>query len=147
MVTLDDTDKRLLSLLEANAREPTISLARKLGVSRVTVQNRMSRLLQQGTIERFTVSYGKGVKQKLLRAHVMVKVAPKKDVGLRAMLRKIPEVDTLYSVSGIYDIIIMVRAGTIEEIDEVLELIRNSDGVENTTSSIILAERYRTREI
>ena len=143
MEVLDDTDKRLLSLLEANAREPTVSLARKLGVSRATVQSRMTRLVQRGTIERFTLAYGDGVRGRLLRAHVMVKVAPKKDVRLQALLRKMPEVDTLYSVSGIYDVIVMVKSDTIEEIDKVLDRIRNLDGVETTTSSIILAERYR----
>ena len=143
MATLDDMDRRLLVLLEANAREPTVSLARKLGVSRATVQSRMSRLVQGGTIERFTLAYGDGVKGSLLRAHVMVKAAPRKDVGLQAMLRKMPEVDTLYSVSGVFDIIVLVKADTIEEIDRVLDRIRNWDGVENTTSSIILAERYK----
>src|SRR5438093_8515525 len=34
---LDDTDRHLLSLLQANAREPAATLARKLKVARTTV--------------------------------------------------------------------------------------------------------------
>jgi len=50
-----DTDERLVALLRANAREPTASLARKLGLARSTVQERIARLERQGTIKGYTV--------------------------------------------------------------------------------------------
>src|ERR1051325_3335547 len=43
-----DTDARLIALLKANAREPTASLARKLGLARSTVQERIARLEREG---------------------------------------------------------------------------------------------------
>ena len=39
-----DSDSRLIALLKANAREPVASLARKLGLARSTVQERIARL-------------------------------------------------------------------------------------------------------
>ena len=42
---MDEIDRRLLALLRANAREPAASLAKKLKVSRGTVQNRIARML------------------------------------------------------------------------------------------------------
>ncbi len=43
-VKLDDTDRHLLSLLQANAREPGANLARKLQIARTTVAARIARL-------------------------------------------------------------------------------------------------------
>ena len=43
-----DADTKLLDLLRANAREPTASLARKLGLARSTVQERLARLEREG---------------------------------------------------------------------------------------------------
>ena len=41
---MDDTDQQLLALLRENARAATTELARKLGLSRTTVQSRIDRL-------------------------------------------------------------------------------------------------------
>ncbi|WP_150120807.1 Lrp/AsnC family transcriptional regulator, partial [Sulfitobacter sp. HI0040] len=37
---IDETDRRLLSALQANARQPVADLARLLGLARTTVQAR-----------------------------------------------------------------------------------------------------------
>ena len=69
---LDDLDKQLLQLLSADAREPNASLARKLGVSRATVQNRIDRLKHRGIIHGFTLKLDKGYAASRIRAHVMI---------------------------------------------------------------------------
>ena len=53
---LDRIGRELLSLLKANAREPVASLARKLGLSRSAVQERIGRLEREGIIAGYTVS-------------------------------------------------------------------------------------------
>ena len=52
---LDDLDRRLIGLLRADARLPSAALARQLGVSRGTVQNRIDRLTAGGVLLGFTV--------------------------------------------------------------------------------------------
>ena len=59
-MTKRETDSKLLSLLKANAREPTASLARKLGLARSTVQERIARLERSGTIAGYTVRLADG---------------------------------------------------------------------------------------
>ena len=51
----DEIDRKLLALLRANAREPAAVLAKKLRISRGTVQNRIARMLATGAIGGFTV--------------------------------------------------------------------------------------------
>ncbi|HEY3048694.1 MAG TPA: AsnC family transcriptional regulator, partial [Polaromonas sp.] len=49
-LNLDDIDRRLLSLLQANAREPATTLARKLKLARTTVVARLARLERDGVV-------------------------------------------------------------------------------------------------
>ena len=50
MTDLDQTDRHLLSLLQANARDSAANLARKLGIARTTVVARIARLERLGVI-------------------------------------------------------------------------------------------------
>lgn len=53
---LDDIDRQLLSLLQANARYTAIELAEEIGVSDNTIHNRMQRLEEAGIITGYTAT-------------------------------------------------------------------------------------------
>ncbi|HEX5378526.1 MAG TPA: Lrp/AsnC family transcriptional regulator [Phenylobacterium sp.] len=140
---LDDRDLALIRLLEADSRLPAATLARRLGVSRTTVQARIDRLVATGVIAGFTIRLGEPLEQRRVRGHVLVTAAPKAARHIEATLRAMPQVEALHSVSGVYDMIVEVAAGSIEELDRVLDDIGLIEGVERTTSSIILSTRIR----
>ena len=73
---LDAKDQALLALLRENARAPTAELARKLKLSRTTVQSRMERLQRQRVIAGYTISVPDEVEASLVRAHVLITLAP-----------------------------------------------------------------------
>ena len=52
---MDDLDRRLIAQLRLDARAPIATLAKRLGVARGTVQNRIARLETDGTIAGYTV--------------------------------------------------------------------------------------------
>ena len=54
-MNLDPLDRRLLALLQANARASTAELARQLGVARTTVLARLARLERSGVVVGYTV--------------------------------------------------------------------------------------------
>jgi DNA-binding Lrp family transcriptional regulator len=140
---LDDTDRALLSLLRENARAPTAELARRLGVSRTTVQSRLQRLERTRAIVGYTVVVPDEAEAALVRAHVLITLAPKQSAAIDAALRRIPEVRVLHSVSGPFDLIAIVAAGSIGELDALIDRIGALDGVERTTSAIVLATRLQ----
>jgi len=72
-----DADAKLIDLLRANAREPTASLARKLGLARSTVQERLARLEREGIVKGYTVRLGDDAQGNRLRAVVMIETDPK----------------------------------------------------------------------
>ncbi|MBZ9737920.1 MULTISPECIES: Lrp/AsnC family transcriptional regulator [unclassified Mesorhizobium] len=138
---LSEAEQALLSLLRANARASTAELARQLGVSRTTVQSRIERLEQRGIITGYGVRLAPDYEQGLVRAHVLLTVTPKlSDTVVRA-LRALPPVRTLHSVSGNFDMIVIVDAPSIRDLDMLLDQIGAMEGVERTASSIILSTR------
>jgi DNA-binding Lrp family transcriptional regulator len=58
-------------------------------------------------------------------------------------LRKIAEVRVLHSVSGPFDLIAIVAAASIGELDALIDRIGSLDGVERTTSAIVLSTRIQ----
>jgi DNA-binding Lrp family transcriptional regulator len=138
---IDATDRQLLLLLTENARAPVAELGRKLGLSRTTVQSRIERLEQRGVIAGYTVRLAEDYEKGFVKAHVLITARPKLAPGVEAELRRMPDVRTLYSISGSFDMIAVVVAPTIGELDSVLDRIGALDGVERTLSSIILSTR------
>ncbi|MBA3447231.1 MAG: Lrp/AsnC family transcriptional regulator [Pseudaminobacter sp.] len=136
-----EPDRLLLGLLRENARATTAELARRMNVSRTTVQSRIERLEKRGVIEGYTVRLSRDYEQNLVKAHVLVTTLPKLTPQVVAGLKKISDVRTVHSISGSFDLIVIVEAPSIRILDEKIDMIGALDGVERTLSSIILSTR------
>ena len=137
---IDDTDRRILALLRENARAPSVELARRAGISRTTLQARIERMERAHIIAGYTIRGGEHDRQ-AIRAHVMITAAPKLAPAVEAALRRIAEVRTLHSVSGTFDMVAIVMTETVAEMDRLIDRIGALDGVERTTTAIILSTR------
>jgi DNA-binding Lrp family transcriptional regulator len=140
--SMRDSDTKLLELLRANAREPTASLARKLGLARSTVQERIARLEREGTIKGYTVRLSEQATAGKLRAVVMISTDPKRADRVAIELNKMPEVRSLSAVAGTFDLIATVETETPARIDALLDRIGRANGVARTVSSIVLSEKF-----
>jgi DNA-binding Lrp family transcriptional regulator len=139
---MDGIDERLISALRENGRAPTAELARLVGRSRTSVQNRIERLEREGVITGYSVRLAPDHDLGAVRAHVMIKVGPKETRAVIAALQAIPQVRVLHSVSGDVDLIAVAAAASVAEMDAVIDRIGVLDGVERTTSSIILSTKF-----
>src|ERR1700761_301827 len=137
-----DGDNKLISLLKANAREPATSLARKLGLARSTVQERIARLERERVIKGYTIRIAEDADARTLRAVVMITADPKQADRVGAELKKMSEVRSLSAVSGAYDMMAMVEADTPARMDAALDRIGKAHGVARTVSSIVLSEKF-----
>jgi len=142
MADLDQTDRKLLALLRADAREPVSSLARKLALARSTVQERIDRLERSGVISGYTIRSSDEFAERQIAAHVMISVDPKLAASLTADLKKMPEVRSLAAISGTFDMMAEVAAETTAKIDAVLDAIGHLKGVQKTMSSIVLSVKF-----
>lgn len=140
-MTLDDLDRRLLALLQANARESTAQLARRLGVARTTVLARLARLEREHVITGYTVRLAADEEDRSVQAFVGIVTDPKQGREVTRALASLPELRQLSSVSGEFDYIALLRAETTARLDALLDEIGAIPGVARTTSSVVLARR------
>lgn len=136
------SDELLLSLLRENARASTAEIARRLGLSRTTVQNRIERLERQGVISGYTVRVNDEYERSRIRAHIMITLHPKQMPAVVRTLEAMPEVRELHSVSGEHDLIALAVAATIGDVDVLTDTIGAIEGVERTTTSVILSTKF-----
>jgi len=141
-MTLSASDQQLLSLLRENARAPTAELARRLKLSRTTVQSRIERLERQGTITGYTVRVSDEAERGHIRAHIMITVLPRQMAAVARALHAMPQVRALHSVSGPFDMVALAVVPSIGEMDALTDRIGAIEGVERTTSSIILSAKF-----
>ena len=137
----DDLDRRLVLLLQANARESTATLARKLGVARTTVVARLARLESSGQIVGYTARLGGDAAGRSVQAFVGITVSPKSGREVIKRLTELPELRQLASVSGEFDYMALLRADTTARLDTLLDEIGEIEGVLRTNSSVVLALR------
>jgi DNA-binding Lrp family transcriptional regulator len=138
---LDRTDQELLLLLSDNARHPAAELARRLRISRATVQSRITRLVDLGVIRRFTVELGAEEADRLIEAFVLVRLAAKDSAPMINAIKKIEAVTSIYTLSGRFDLIADIRVRTMSELDAVLLAIRKLPDVVETESSVRMTRR------
>lgn len=140
---MDDVDRQLVALLRVNSRQPVTTLSRCLGLSRASVYARIERLERTQVIGGYTIRLGQAYERKLVRAHVMIKISSRLATAIEARLSKLVELTALHAISGEYDLIALLEAESLAQLDSLIDAIAGLDGVERTTSSIVLSTRLR----
>jgi DNA-binding Lrp family transcriptional regulator len=136
---LDTTDRQLLSLLRDNARMSVAAMAKALGVSRGTVQNRLARLETDGVIAGYTVLLKLPAEDQRIRALMTVAVEGNRTDEVLRALRGDPAVCALHTTNGRWDIVAELRTDSLEAVDRVLSRIRQIDGISTTETSLLLS--------
>lgn len=136
---MDDTDRQLLALLREDGRASVADLAKRLGVARGTVQNRMARLEADGTVVGYTVRLRPEVQDRRIRAFMSLAVEANRTEAVLHSLRGESSVTGLHTTNGRWDILAELRTDSLEEFDAVLRRIGLTDGVARTETSLLLA--------
>ena len=136
---MDDTDRKLIALLRDNARASIASLAKALRVARGTVRNRLTRLEESGVIVGYTLRLKAQVEEQHIRALMTVLVEGNRTEAVIRALRGDPAVSALYTTNGRWDIVVELRAESLEAFDRVLARIRLVEGVSSTETSLLLS--------
>ena len=139
MQTLDELDRRLIAALRADGREPVTRLARRLGVTRSTVNSRLKRLLESGTVLGFSVRVREERDPDSIRAIALIEVEGRSTNQAIDQLRGFPEVRALHTTNGGWDLVAELRTNTLSNFDRLLGQIRSVDGVVNSETSVLLS--------
>jgi len=139
---MDARDQQLIRLLSSNARTSTTKLARDMGLSRSTVQDRISRLEREGIITGYTVRLSSETAQRQIKAHVMIAIDPKYRSSVNTALTKMDNISALYAINGEFDLIAVLTCDSTEDVDETLDQMGETTGITRTQSAILLSTKF-----
>ncbi|UHQ23911.1 Lrp/AsnC family transcriptional regulator [Lysobacter sp. 5GHs7-4] len=137
MKTLDAIDRQLIALLQDNARLSTVALAKAVGLSRSTVQERLQRLEAGGTIAQYTVRLGQGGDP--LQAWLLVRYADGFSCDdVMPALAPLPQLRCCHSVAGEIDLMVLVQVRSPGELADLRETVMAMKGVDAVTTVPVL---------
>jgi DNA-binding Lrp family transcriptional regulator len=137
---MDDKDEKILKELVEDGRKSVVEISNELGIPRATVQERLNKMIESGVIRKFVAipDYSKIGKQ--VTAYVFVTFRSEKNVSQPSLAEDISKIPGVYEVSVIseeWDILLKVRASSVEEIGTlVVDKLRAMKGIEKTETCV-----------
>lgn len=135
---LDKIDKKLLELLQKDAKTPYSKLSKQLGVSEATIHLRIKRLKEKGIIKAFQAIIDPEKVGKGIVAIIAITADPKKFNEVLDQLKELEDVYEIYDVTGEYYAILKIRVGSREELARLLDKIGSIDGILSTRTMYVL---------
>ena len=114
----------LLKLLKENALETPENLAKMLGVSEAEVKAQIAKYEAEGIIKGYKAIVNEdelGLNK--VTAVIEVKICPEREGGFNVTanrISKFPEVESLYLMSGTFDLLIFITGKTLHEVASVV---------------------------
>ncbi len=142
---MDDSDQRIVGALRRNARIAISDLAAELGVSRATIRSRMERLIASGEILGFTVVLRGDATEMPVRGITLIEIEGKGNERIVSRLRGFPEIQTIHSTNGRWDLIVEFGTETLADLHEALKRLRLIDGIVASETSLYLATQRSSK--
>lgn len=132
---LDRLDQAILKLLQSDSRRSFAELAREVNLTGPAVRRRIEKMTKKGVIRRFTLERG----DMQARAIVLVSVDSEYETtDISEKLATLEGIQIIYEITGQYDIIAVLSAPDISDINANVDQIRRTAGIIDTNTVIIL---------
>ena len=142
---MDETDQKLLAALRRDGRASLQEMSATLGVSRATVRTRMERLIARGEIAGFTALTRSDVTAAPVRGLMMIRVEGRNSERIMVRLVGIPAVQAVHSTNGTWSLIVELGTQSLLELDDVINRIRDIEGVITSETNLLLSTRKAGR--
>lgn len=135
---IDDTDRRILAVLLADARTSMRSIAEEVGVALGTVSNRVKRMEEMGVIH----GYGVHIDAEKVGWTMTVLCGLRIEKGrLMEVQRRIADdsrVFGIYDVTGEFDSMVLARVRDRAHLDDLSKTVLSSEGIIRTVTHVVL---------
>ncbi|WP_067783183.1 Lrp/AsnC family transcriptional regulator [Actinomyces vulturis] len=140
MPDMDSLDRDLIAALRVDGRAPVAELARRLGVTRATINHRMERLEDEGIIQGFTIRVSDDADPEAIHAICQLAIEGPNINGAIRALRRHPEITRMFATNGEWDLVAELSVRTLAEVDYILSRMREIEGVYRSETSILLRD-------
>ena len=138
MSLLDDVDAKIIEILKKDSRTPFTEVASMLGVSDATIHQRLKKLKTEGILLRYTVKINEDLLAKKVHGFALINV----NLGhLEEVISKLAlnnSVNKIYETHGMNDLIVLLDAGNLDEMRELIMEIRQIENISSIKITTIL---------
>jgi DNA-binding Lrp family transcriptional regulator len=135
---LDAIDARLILALTDRPRSTVVALAEQTGLTRNTVQARLTRLDEQGVLTSFERRVDPTALGYPLTAFITTTVTQRRLDEVAAALEGVPEIVEVFGLSGQVDLLIRVVAVDADDLYRIAGQILATPGVQRTNTALVM---------
>ena len=133
---MDEKDKQIIKILKDDSRAGYADIGTKVSLSEGAVRKRIKTLSDDGIIRKFTLKVGTAEGAQAITLLATNPSYPTVEVSKKIMAT--PNVETIYEVTGEYDIVAVISGMNVTEVNECIEKIRRVEGIMKTNTMIVL---------
>ena len=137
---IDEVDRKILTILQKNARESNAQIARELGLAPSGIHERIRKLEKRGVITGYSVNLDSAKLGYGVTAFLFVKSNDRPGDNVTArLLAKVPEVEEVHHIAGDDCFLVKLRCTSNEDLGRLLrEKIGSIEAVLSTRTSVVL---------
>jgi Lrp/AsnC family transcriptional regulator of lysine biosynthesis len=133
---MDEKDKQIIKILKTDARAGYGEVGSQIGLSEGAVRKRIKTLTDEGIIRKFTVNVALAEGAQAITLLETNPAYPTVEVSKK--IQEMPNVETIYEVTGEYDIVAVITGMSVTEVNDAIEKIRRVEGIMKTNTMIVL---------
>ncbi len=135
-IELDDLDRRILKLLQKDARLSFAEIGRHLDIAETTVRFRVNRLVESGVIARFAAILDPVKVGLKVGGAILLKIEPAHLEEACKQLISFSETQYLFRSTGEYDVVSMIFARDMEHLNDLVKKTKLIPGVKDARVSV-----------
>ena len=135
---MDEVDKRILRVLEADARTSLRKIAEEVGVALGTVSNRVRRMESLGIIRGYTVLLDPDKAGWGLSVVIGLRIEKGRLIEIQEKIAKDNRVYGVYDVAGDYDSMLLARGKDRGDLDDLIKNVLSMSGIERSVTHLVL---------
>ncbi|NDF33340.1 MAG: Lrp/AsnC family transcriptional regulator [Euryarchaeota archaeon] len=135
---LDDTDRRIIEVLERDARTSLRGIAEEVGVSLGTVSNRVKKLEDNEVIKDYRVILDSEKVGWNLNVVIGLRIQKGRLIEIQEKIARDNRVYGVYDVTGEFDSMVIARAVDRSDLDDLSKNVLSMDGVVRSVTHLVL---------
>ena len=138
---MDDRDRRILDLIQRDAKLPQAQLARKVGLSAAAVNERLRKLERAGAIRRYAAVLNPSALGNDITAFVEVFIEhPRFEPAFIQRVLELDEVQECHHITGEFSLLLKVRVRDMKALQHLLlQQLNTPEGVRQTRTVMVLS--------
>tara|TARA_B110000003_G_scaffold259053_1_gene278707 strand:- start:932 stop:1381 length:450 start_codon:yes stop_codon:yes gene_type:complete len=135
---LDEIDRKIIRVLEKDARTSLRKISELVDVSLGTVSNRVKKMERNGVIRGYSVILNPDEIGWELNVVIGLRIQKGRLIEIQEKIAKDSRVHGVYDVTGDFDSMVIARAKNRNDLDDLSKNVLSIDGVERSITHLVL---------